>query len=168
MFRKISPGEIDANVFNLISNTWMLITAGGMSDFNTMTASWGGFGHLWKKDVVFIFIRPTRHTYKYVEKYETFSLSFFNEDYRSVLNYCGTHSGKDVNKVNETGLIPFLAENSTIGFEQSQLLIECRKLYFTDLDPGHFLSPGIQKNYPLKDYHRLFIGEILNCFTKSE
>lgn len=167
MYSEIKPSAIADNVFDLIASKWMLITSGTLSDFNTMTASWGGLGHIWNKDVAFIFVRPTRFTYTYLESHKNFSLCFFPEDYRSILNYCGAHSGKDVDKVKQTGLTPFLTPGGCIGFEQSELVIECCKLYFSDINPVHFQLPGIQKHYPLKDYHRLYIGEITNCQLKT-
>lgn len=44
--KKIAPEELSDNPIRLIGRDWMLITAGQMGDFNTMTASWGGVGHL--------------------------------------------------------------------------------------------------------------------------
>ena len=71
----------------------MLITAGEMNSFNTMTASWGSLGELWNKKVCFCFVRPVRYTYQFTENNDTFTLSFFEEKYRKVLNLCGTKSG---------------------------------------------------------------------------
>ena len=58
-----SPFDIrnwNDNPWSTIADRWMLITAGNSASWNTMTASWGGFGHLWNSDVVFAFVRPTR------------------------------------------------------------------------------------------------------------
>jgi len=62
-FKKIEPTAISGNLIKKIGHEWMLITAGNSTDFNTMTASWGGMGFLWNKPVAFIFIRPQRFTY---------------------------------------------------------------------------------------------------------
>ena len=102
----IEPNMIDRNVFQLIGSDWMLITAGTPESYNTMTASWGGMGVLWGKNVCFCFIRPTRHTYQFIEKADVFSLSFFEERYRGALEICGTKSGRDIDKAAATGLIP--------------------------------------------------------------
>ena len=76
-FKEITPEQITDNVFKLIGKEWMLIAAGNSDGFNTMTASWGGFGVLWKKNICFCVIRPQRHTFKFIEENQTFSLNFF-------------------------------------------------------------------------------------------
>lgn len=111
-FIEIDPKEISANVFKLINDGWMLITAGNIDSYNMMTASWGGQGVLWDKNVCFCFIRPTRHTYQFVEKANYFTLSFFDEKYRDILNFCGTNSGNKVNKMAVKGLT---ARKTSIG-----------------------------------------------------
>jgi len=105
-FKEIAPEAVTDNVFTLIGKDWMLITAGTMKSFNTMTASWGGMGIIWGEPVCWCVIRPHRYTYKFMEKSGFFTLAFFEEKYREMLSFCGTKSGKDVNKVKETGLTP--------------------------------------------------------------
>jgi flavin reductase (DIM6/NTAB) family NADH-FMN oxidoreductase RutF len=165
-FKAISTLHITDNVFKLIGSDWMLITAGGIDSFNTMTASWGAFGELWNKKVCFCFVRPTRYTYEFMERSDCFTLSFFERKYREVLNLCGTKSGRDVNKVAETGLTPVVGKTGAVYFSEARLVLECKKTYFADLDPTHFLEPEIEEEYPKKDYHRMYIGEIAHCLTK--
>ena len=81
---KISEEELKDNVFRLVGADWMLITAGDVNAYNTMTASWGAMGVLWNKNVCFCFIRPTRHTRLFVEKNKMFTLSFFDEKYADI------------------------------------------------------------------------------------
>jgi flavin reductase (DIM6/NTAB) family NADH-FMN oxidoreductase RutF len=163
IFTKIEAENIKDNPVKLIGYDWMLVTAGTKDSFNTMTAAWGGIGYLWNRPVVYCFVRPTRHTYQFMEKSDYFTLSFFDEEFREALNICGNKSGRDTNKMAETGLIPIESENKSIYFEQARLVMECRKLYFDDLKPELFLDERIHKSYPAKDYHRLYIAEIVNC-----
>lgn len=164
---RLKPSELGNNFFRSIGEEWMLITAGTPSDFNTMTASWGGIGILWNKPVAICFIRPTRHTYSFSEREDYFTLTFFTDEYKKILQYCGTNSGKDVNKVEVTGLKPLLTENHSVGFEQARLCLECKKIYFDDMKPEHFLMSGADESfYPKKDYHRMYIAEIVNVYKK--
>lgn len=162
-FIKTDVNSINDNVFKLIDNDWMLITAGKKDSFNMMTASWGTIGILWHKPIAVCFIRPNRYTYKFVEENEYFTLTFFEEQYRSILKTCGAKSGRDINKVETTGLKPLETQSGNIYYEQSRLVLECKKLYFDDIKPEHFLLPDIQGNYSTDDYHRFYIGEIINC-----
>lgn len=93
-------------------------------------------------------------------------MSFFDETHRKALNLCGKVSGRDVDKMKATGLKPFESPKGSIFYEQSKLMLECRKLYYTDILPEQFLDETVHKNYPLKDYHRMYIGEIISCFRK--
>ncbi len=160
-FTERSPLELDESAFRLIGKEWMLITAGNMKSWNTMTGSWGAMGELWFKPVVFTFLRPQRHTLEFVEKEPLFTLSFFDETYRSALNFCGSHSGRDHDKAAETGLTPVATDGGSVAFMEARLVLECRKMYFQDVNPDHFLIPEIEENYPKKDYHRMFVGEVV-------
>jgi flavin reductase (DIM6/NTAB) family NADH-FMN oxidoreductase RutF len=125
-----------------------------------MTASWGALGRLWKKPAAFTFIRPTRHTFEFANREPLFTLCFFEEKCRDALNFCGSHSGRDCDKAKETGLTPFEVEPGTVAFEEARLILICRKIYFQDIKPEQFLDPEIETNYPKKDYHRMFVGEV--------
>ncbi len=164
-FQTLDPESVQDNVFKLIGKDWMLITAGTRESFNTMTASWGGMGVLWDKKVCFAFVRPTRYTFDFLEKSEFYTFSFLEEQYRDVLMYCGTKSGRDVNKVIETNLTPIFG-NGTVFFAEAKLVMECRKIYVQDITPGNFLDQTMNEYYPKKDYHRIYVGEIIRCLKR--
>jgi flavin reductase (DIM6/NTAB) family NADH-FMN oxidoreductase RutF len=100
-----------------------------------------------------------------MEKCSIYTLSFLEEQYRDILTYCGTKSGRDVNKVAETGLTPVL-DNDSIYFAEARLALICKKIYFQDMISAHFLDPAIDEFYPLKDYHRMYVGEIVRCLKR--
>lgn len=168
MFKDFSINKITDNTFQLIGKQWMLITAGNEDSYNTMTASWGGFGYLWNFPVAYIFVRPQRHTYQFVENNSFFTLSFFDKEHKNKLTYCGSHSGKDYDKAKETGLIATQTSLGNIYFEQARLVMECKKVYVDDINPELFQDRLIQRNYPNKDYHRMYIAKIVNCLVKDD
>lgn len=164
-FRQIQPTDIPDNIFKLIADDWMLVTAGTPEHFNTMTANWGGMGELWFRKVCFCFVRPSRYTYEFMENSDVFTLTFFGKEYRKALSICGSKSGRDTDKMAETGLTPIAGDTEgTTAFDEARIIVECRKIYFQDIDPKNFLSDSIAENYPgLTDLHRMYIGEILSC-----
>ena len=166
MFQKIDPKQLDGNVFSRIGDQWMLITAGSGARCNTMTASWGGLGVLWHKPVATIYVRPQRYTYEFVEREDYFTLCFFGPEHRRALALCGAKSGRDVDKVKECGFTVETGEGETPYFAQAELVLVCKKLYRQDLDPACFLAPEIEDNYPEKDYHRMYIGEIVEVLKQ--
>lgn len=164
--KKIDIKELKGNAVSLFDDKWCLITAGTEESYNTMTASWGAMGELWNKDVCFCFIRPQRYTYEFTEKNDLFTLSFFAEEYRKALSFCGTKSGRDYDKAKETGLTPKAIDGS-VSFEESEIIIVLRKVAVQDIDPEGFIDETIdEKCYPQKDYHRMYIGEVVSCYVK--
>ncbi|SDB95625.1 flavin reductase family protein [Williamwhitmania taraxaci] len=156
------------NPFKLLDKEWMLVTAKADLKTNTMTASWGGFGILWNKPVAFVFIRPQRFTFEFIEHSERLSLSFFAEDYRAALKLCGSKSGRDTNKIEDAGLTLIELPTGSPGFKEARIMMDCRKLFFTDLSAGTFIDKNIQPSvYPTSDFHRLYIGEIEACWKNN-
>jgi flavin reductase (DIM6/NTAB) family NADH-FMN oxidoreductase RutF len=163
-WKQINPNELTENVFKLIGEDWTLITAGKQDDFNTMTASWGGMGVLWHKPVTTVYIRPTRYTNEFVDKNEIFTLSFFEDKYRDALTICGTISGRDEDKTAIVGLHGEPLPDGGLSYREARLAISCRKMYQDTFKPENFLDSGIERNYPKKDYHNIYIGEITGIF----
>lgn len=169
MFKKISPYDLDENVFKLLDKEWMLVTAGKGDDVNTMTASWGHLGIMWNLPVAICYIRPQRYTFGFTNRYDDYTLSFFGEEHRDILKFCGSKSGRNHDKIRETGLVPLETESGNICFEQARLVLECKKIYQDDMRPENFVRPEIaEKNYPKNDFHRFYFGEIIQALVKKK
>ena len=172
--KDIQAFQFPGSPFARIGKDWMLITAGDIStnrgNWNTMTASWGGMGVLWGLDVTFVFVRPVRHTFGFMENSPLFTLSFFDESFRPALEICGQKSGKDTDKADAAGLSPeyFCGGliDGAVGFKEAREIIICRKLYAKDIDPACFVDASLDKHYPDKDYHRMYAGEIIGIKTR--
>lgn len=158
--------QLSFNPFTMISKDWYLITAGTPNHYNTMTASWGTMGIFWGKPVVNSFIRPQRYTREFIEQNELFTLSFFDDGWRDMLNFCGTKSGRDYDKAKECGLTPIELNGST-AFAEAKLVLVCRKLYRYTLKPGEMIDPSLDQFYPKKDYHDCFFAEIIAAYQKE-
>lgn len=163
----IDPENLGDNPFKLVGKDWMLITAGDKNRWNTMTASWGTLGVLWRKKVSFCFVRPSRHTFDFIENSDYYTLSFFGEEHRQALNFCGSKSGRDYDKAKETGLVPFETDNNTVSFEQARLVMVCKKLYTGNIKKEKFLYPEIIEDcYPDDDFHNFYVGEVVKVLSK--
>ncbi len=160
------------NAFELIGKEWMLVTGGTKDNFNMMTASWGGIGWLWNKPVAFIFIRPERYTYPLIEKNDHLTLSFLGHDeaMRKVYNFCGSKSGRDFDKVKETGLTPIETEHGAITYEEARLTIEGRKMFRSKFTPEEFLDKAALERWyndqPGGSLHTMYIVEIEKVYVK--
>jgi flavin reductase (DIM6/NTAB) family NADH-FMN oxidoreductase RutF len=127
-----------------------------------MTISWGSLGVMWNRPFVQVVVRPIRYTYEFMEQFDTFTVCAFPKKYHQALSLLGSKSGREGNKIAEACLTPSPASCvAAPGYEEAELTIECRKMYWQDIDPAHFLDPQIARNYPQKDYHRIYYGEII-------
>ena len=167
-FREVKAEELTMNPFTKIGKEWLLITAGNEEKCNTMTASWGGVGIMWGKNIATAYIRPQRYTKKFMDETGMYTLSFLSEDYRKALNVCGSVSGKDVeDKWKEAGLHPYAVDGTT-AVEEADLIFVCRKLYAQEMKPECFTVDGPdEKWYPGKDYHTMYMGEIVKVLVRE-
>ena len=155
LYKSIAPKELGENPIRLIGDDWMLITAGTPEKFNSMTASWGGYG-MWKKPVAFILVNPARYTFQFLEKEEYCTLSFFDPaKYRNTLaTTFGRKSGRDIDKVKESGFTP-LQTNPGIAYAEARMIIVCKKTFSTNTD-----AEGKS--------HKLYFGEIQSVWVRNQ
>ncbi len=158
--------ETCINPFSEIGQDWMLISAGNEDKFNTMTASWGGMGILWNKNVSFAFVRPQRYTFEFLEKCDYYSLSFFDSSFKPVLKFCGEVSGRNIDKIKESHLTP-VHDSEAPYFKEAKKVLICKKLYSQFIAPECFIDKSLQNNYENKDYHKAYIGEIISYKVKK-
>ncbi len=165
-FHEITPSELKKTSFEMIGKDWMLVTAGTKEKVNTMTASWGGLGVMWGKDVAFAVIRPQRYTKEFIDREDTLSLSFYGEEYRKALSLLGSVSGRDRDKIAECGLTAVF-DGTTPYFAEAHTVLICRKKFAQPFAKESFLDPEIiTKWYPDEDFHTLYILEIEKVFVK--
>lgn len=144
---------------------WFALFAGDFNArvFNAMTISWGSYGHVWDKMVFQVMVRPSRYTYDFMNRYDSFTLNAFTPEYKQALSILGSNSGRNLDKIALAGLTPMASRKvDAPSFEEAQLVIECRKIYWHDLNEANFLDSDIEEHYPRKDYHRIYLGEIVN------
>lgn len=161
--KEIRPEEITDNIFNLIGKDWMLITAGDKSNFNMMTASWGGAGVLWAKPVVTIYVRPERYTHGFIEESNRFTLTFFPQSMRKTLAVMGSESGRSYDKMHHSDLSPVELPSGQIAFKEARLILDCDILYKDAMNADKFVN-----NDPLEKWygeqqgrlHDIYIAEI--------
>ena len=164
VLREIALGDLAVDPLSLFDKRWFLLTAGDFStgQYNTMTISWGSLGTVWNKPFAQVFCRPQRHTFSFLETFPTFTLSMFRPACRSALQFLGSKSGRESNKIVESGLTPVAALRvDAPTFAEAELVFECRKVHAQRIDPRGFKDVAIDSNYPTTDYHFMFFGEVV-------
>jgi len=160
----IAIHDLTLKVYDIWAERWILLTGGDFAagKFNTMAIGWGALGNMWGKPFAQVVVRPGRYTHEFMERYDTFTVCVFSEKYAKAVQLLGSKSGRDGDKIADSGLTPIASSKVTApGFDEAELILECRQIYRDKLDPRGFLDKGINKNYPLKDYHSVFFGEVL-------
>ena len=167
-FKEIKAQELKINPFEMIGIDWMLITVKKDEKVNTMTASWGGLGVIWNKNVVTIYIRPKCYTKEFIDNSDTFSVTILGEEYRKELSYLGTISGRSEDKILKTGLT-VAEDGNTPYFSQGKVVLICRKIYSQELSKDFLTDTSlINKNYLKDEFHTMYIGEIVKVLVKEQ
>ena len=167
-FKEIDLTTMQLNPFNMFHEEWGLVAAGTEGKRNTMTVGWGALGVLWAKPVAIVFIRPQRFTKEFVEESGKFTLSFYSREYRKALELLGTKSGRDGDKIAESGLTPWFTDG-TVAFEEAELVFVCNKVFGgQQFDASKFIGDEIPgRMYPGKDFHYFYVGEIEKAYEKG-
>lgn len=163
--RNINPKDLNENVFRLFDDKWALAAAYDKDrkeglPYNALTVSWGGMGVLWNKNVFFCFVRPQRYTKEFMDKADKITVSFFGEEMKKALSYCGTHSGRDGDKLKQAGF-DARVEDGAVYFDTAHITVVGKKLFCADMKQADFVDKAVmEKNYPNCDYHTVYVCEI--------
>ena len=156
------------DAIDIFASQWMLVTGGRKESFNMMTASWGGLGYLWDKNVAYVFVRPERYTHDFLEKEDRMTLSFYPESCRRALQICGCKSGRDIDKVSETGLTPEELPSGAMTFSESRLTLDCRKLFKAEMTDADFIDRSVVERWygPHGGFHTVYVVEIEKVYVQ--
>ncbi|MBN2048266.1 MAG: flavin reductase [Anaerolineaceae bacterium] len=169
--KEINPWNFSGKYCDIWEHDWLLLTSGDFQtgNYNAMTVGWGSFGVMWGKPFAQVVVRPTRYTFEFMNDYDSFTLTAFPKEFRKALGLLGSKSGRDGDKITESGLTPAASKLVTApGFVEAELWVECRKTYWQDMDPAHFLNPETNTMYDGTDYHRIYFGEIVQVRGTSQ
>lgn len=164
-FKKIDAYQIPGNIIKMISEDHMIITAGNDELFNPMAGGWGGLGNLYNRPVAYCFIDPSRYTYGIMQKNNTYTLTFYTPAYQDAIQYVGTHSGRDGDKIKGSKLTPITTPSGSKAFAEAWLIIECKKIASQLLTPSSIVDAEVKAKYPNKQTE-LFVGEIIGVWMK--
>lgn len=166
--KEIPINELMLNPMTQTAHDWWLITAGDESGCNAMTASYGHLGTVWGHPTAIVYIREQRYTKQFVDANDYFTISVLDNSYRNALNYMGSHSGRDEDKFAAAGLTPAYIDGTAYVAEASLVYI-CKKLYRAPLIEEGFVDPEtVERHYPLRDFHDVYVGEIIKVLAAEK
>lgn len=168
-FKEVSTRDLSFNVFQTVANEWAVVTVQDEGKVNGMTVSWFQMGHMWRDDVVTVYVRPQRHTYPLINRADTFSLCFFEQtpEAKKQMSYLGSASGKEHDKLAECGCTAGY-DDLTPYIEQAKWAFICEIIYEQDIDPTGFRDKAIvEKEYAPQDFHRMYVGRIKKVLVRE-
>ena len=157
--------KFETDIFSVFDKKWALLTAGNKDSSNTMTVSWGGMGTIWGKPVATVYVRTSRYTHEFMDREGYFTVSFYPEEYRKVLGVLGSKSGRDMDKMNGSGLTAKALQES-VTFEEAEITLVCRKMFMQRLEPSNITDPDAAKFYAGDAPHDMYIGEVVDIISK--
>ncbi len=152
--------EFTTDILSVFDKKWALLTAGTQESFNTMTISWGGLGTIWNKPVATVYVRTSRYTHDFMDANEYFTVSFYPESCKQVLGVLGAKSGRDMDKMKDSGLTPVKAGES-MSFAEAEVTLVCKKLFRQQLEVGNMPPEVARAMYEGQAPHDMYIGEIV-------
>lgn len=156
-----------ADTFEMMNNIGLLLVSGEMNKCNVMTIGWGTTGIIWGKPVFMVLVRPSRHTYEFIERSGEFTVNVPTPGMREVVLFCGSVSGRNHDKFKEKKLIPLPGRKvrcPVIG--DCSVSFECRVIHKNDVVPVTLFSDIPPEYYPEGDYHRVYFGEIVAAYKR--
>lgn len=133
---------------------------------NTMTIGWGSIGYIWNMPIFMVMVRYSRHTYKLLEKTNEFTVSIpLSNNLKKELAYCGTKSGRDVDKFKECNIT--MVDGQTIStpiIGECELHYECKVVYQQAMEPATLDEDIKNSKYKDNDYHVLYYGKIEDTY----
>ena len=166
--QSVEPKALTPEILEVFGKQNALLTAGDKTKCNTMTIGWAQMGTLWAKPVCTVFVRPERYTYELMESNEYFTVSVLPTAMRKTLGFCGSKSGRDVDKISECGLTMAYGVGDAPYFEEAEWVLVCRKLYAQDM-AGEFVlgDEDVLSFYGAKgNWHRMYVGEVIEAYKK--
>ncbi len=170
MKRKVNAFDYAGDILKALKKGVLLTTASG-TEVNTMTIGWAQMGMEWYTPVFTVYVRQSRHTKKLLDETGVFTVNIpVGELDAKILGFCGSRSGRDVDKIRELGL--HLEEGECIpvpGIQELPLTLECKVIYKQEQDLDAILPEHLERFYPqdesgMRDGHTVYYGEILNAY----
>lgn len=167
--RAVDVQKMTPEVFSVFGTNNALLTAGNRSRCNTMTIGWCQLGRIWGQPSCTVFVRPERYTYQFMESHDYFTVSVLPAACKKTMVFCGTKSGRDVDKIGECGLTVCYGAGDAPFFAEAEWVLVCRKAYIQDLEPAYIKDEKhIAPFYGTAGgWHRMYIGEVVEAYTKE-
>lgn len=151
----------------------ILLTTKSGDEVNTMTIGWGMVGIQWGKPIFIAYVRDSRYTRKLLDESGEFTVNVpYGEFDKKILGFCGTKSGRDIDKFKELGLtMEEPVKISVPGIKELPLTLECKVIY-QQKQEREAITDEVKKRYyagvDMDNFHTAYYGEIVGAYIITE
>jgi flavin reductase (DIM6/NTAB) family NADH-FMN oxidoreductase RutF len=157
-------GHFDEVMATMTSRGLLLGSYDSQKNANLMTIGWGTLGSVWGVPAWMVFVRPSRYTFNGIEHSGCFTINVPTEEWSLACAVCGSQSGRDVDKFEETGFTPGRASSVLAPVaEECPIIYECRVIHASDVLPNKLSDEILSGSYRDGDFHRAYVGKILRA-----
>ncbi|MBU0637377.1 MAG: flavin reductase [Planctomycetes bacterium] len=163
------PALARETYYRMTSEGILLAAQAADGRLNAMTIGWGLFGLVWGRPLFQVLVRPSRYTYQCIERTSDYTVCVLPPELTEVATYCGTMSGRDVDKLSEKDLTILPSTHITSGgIAQANIVFECKVVHYNEVQAPAFPVEIVTNYYPDGDWHRIYFGEILGVSVSKE
>lgn len=177
MKREVNPFDYAGHICKAMPNGGILLTTRRGEEVNSMTIGWGTIGIDWSRPIFIAYVRESRYTKHILEENGEFTVNIpVGELDRKILGFCGTKSGREVDKIKAMNLtLEDPIAISVPGIRELPLTLECRVLYKQQQDLSAIPEDILARYYPVeddtlhpgsdRDYHIAYYAQILKAYV---
>jgi len=169
MWEKVDVFQYGDEVNKLMrKNGLFLVTEGETGKPNAMTIGWGFLGTMWARPVFVVAVRHSRYTFKLMEQSDSFTVCLPAKDMKEALEFCGTKSGRDIDKFKELGFKAVKGETVNAPYiQECPVHFECKIIYKDDIVYDKLPEEIASNIYKTRDMHRVYYGEVTGVYAVS-
>lgn len=177
MKQEIKAFDYFPHIAEHMTRTGILVTAKVGHQVNPITVGWGTMGVQWGKPLFQAYIRESRYTKGMLDAAREFTVNVpleRTDRVREILAFCGSHSGRDTDKVKALDLT--LVEGihtAAPAIAELPLTLECKVIYAVRQDGRVMPEDVLQRYYPdweahRDDVHTVYYGEIVAAYIVKQ
>lgn len=172
LFTEIKANEIKESPFDLFPKVNPVVTSGTAESFNSMVVGDGALGNMIGKYTTILGLRGNRYTLEYILKTKTYTLSFFDEQFRNDFIQFGQTSGRNSDKMQQTKLTPVSTPDGNMTYKEARLIIECQLAQTHTVNLDEVYAEDNKKFYDdafkeVGSYHKIVIGDIKHVWIRQ-
>ncbi len=171
----IAPFDYAKTITQALPQGILLTTRVG-DRVNCMTIGWGHLGVVWSRPVFIAYVREGRFARPLLDESRCFTINIpLDQAAKKITAFCGTRSGKTVDKVKELGLTLIDGDEvAAPAVAELPLTLECRVIYRQLQDRSAIPADILTAMYPEdkdsfccgcnRDAHVCYYGEIVKAY----